>query len=426
MASPTYESLCLSSSLPIVPTVLDALRSVGTYQRGGLVLDISGNHPKNAAALHRRLGEADLLVILSFLKSSTTLSSAIVELRVCNNFSTDKVISELSTLILEEKLPKLASIDLSNSDVTPEACNSLISALLLQDVKATTSTSASPGTISRFQSLTLDGNPIGNLGGLAIANLVTNLSSLTSLRVARCELQTDAIIALASSLEKTNTLSFLDLSEPRLFSRNEETIYHIAKALRTNRSLKHLALRKHPYLSDSGITMLFDYLIDNSTNSQLNRSVKEKSDNSKGLISLDISNNHLGPPSGVIIAKAFLSGLDLQHLNLSRCRIGDEGAIALSKSLSSLGNRSTLVTLNLSYCGIGDEGEEAIAEYISKNDCTLSSIQLFGNENVAGARGTTALGIVLLSGAARCESDLKPYVVDEEMHLGYEKVGNES
>jgi Ran GTPase-activating protein (RanGAP) involved in mRNA processing and transport len=104
--------------------------------------------------------------------------------------------------------------------------------------------------------------------------------------------------------------------------------------------------------------MLFDYLIDNSTNSQLNSTVKERSDSSKGLVSLDISNNHLGPPSGVIIAKAFLSGLALQHLNLSRCRIGDEGAIAISKSLSSLGSQSTLETLNLSYCGIGNEGEQ--------------------------------------------------------------------
>lgn len=410
MATSSYESLCSSSGLPVVPSVLEALRSLGSYQRGGLVFDISGNNPKNAAALRRRLNEADLLLIITYLKSHDALLSSIADFRACCNFSTDKVITELSALISEGKFSKLTSIDLTNSDVSPEACCSLVSALLTRDAKAI----LTAGT-SKFQTLTLDGCPIGDPGGLALARLVTNLASLTSLRVARCELKTDAIIALASSLDKTSSLTVLDISEPRLFSRNEETMYHIAKALRTNRSLKHLALRKHPFLSDTGVTMLFDYLIDNSTSG-----AGGATQVGGGLTTLDLSNNHLGPPSGVVIGKAFQSGLGLQHLNLSRCRIGDEGAVALSKSLLSLGNQTSLETLNLGYCGIGDEGEEAIAEYISSDECTLSSIKLFGNENAAGSRGTTALGVAVLSGTVRCETDVKPYVVDEEMHIAFQ------
>jgi len=405
----SYETLCSTANLPVVPSVLETLARSGSYQRGGLVLDISGNHPKNASVLRRRLGEADLLLIISYLKSHEALAASIGELRACCNFSTDKVIAEFSALIADGKFTKLTSIDFTNSDVSPEACCGLVSALLTRDAKNISSTGS-----SRFQALTLDGCPIGDIGGLALASLVSNLSSLTTLRVARCELRTDAIIALASSLDKTTSLTVLDISEPRLFSRNEETMYHIAKALRTNRSLKHLAIRKHPYLSDSGVTMLFDYLIDNSINGA-GGATQEGS----GLTTLDLSNNHLGPPSGVLIGKAFQSGLGLQHLNLSRCRIGDEGAVALSKSLLSLGDRSSLETLNLGYCGIGDEGEEAIAEYISSDECTLSAIKLFGNENLAGSRGTTALGVAVLSGAVRCECDLKPYVVDEEMHIAY-------
>jgi hypothetical protein len=66
----------------------------------------------------------------------------------------------------------------------------------------------------RSKVLVLDANPLGELGGAAIAGLVECLPSLTQLRLCRCELGIDAIIALCASLARTASLRLLDLSEP--------------------------------------------------------------------------------------------------------------------------------------------------------------------------------------------------------------------
>ena len=138
------------------------------------------------------------------------------------------------------------------------------------------------------------------------------------------------------------------------------------------------------------------------------------------LASLDLSSNRLGPPSGVTFAKAFESGLALRALNLSRCRIGDEGAVALARSLTAAGG-GRLERLDLRACGVGDEGNEALAEWLGGPACGLREVLLFGNDSTPGARGTTALGVAIMSGAVRCATDLKPYVVDDAMMLAQQE-----
>ena len=265
----------------------------------------------------------------------------------------------------------------------------------------------------------IDGNPLGDEGGLALAQLVERHGALRRLSAARCELRTDALIALASSLARTRTLAALDISEPRLFSRNEETTYHVARALRSNLTVGHLAMRKHPHMSDSGVASLCDFLLDNSAAAAAAASDPAAG---PGVLSLDLSSNRLGPPSGVTLAKAFESGLALRRLDLSRCRIGDEGAVALARAFVALGTAARLESLDLRSCSIGDEGEEAIAEWLTSDACSLREIRLFGNGNEAGARGTTALGVAIMSGAVRCAVDLKPYVVDGAMMLAHQDV----
>jgi Ran GTPase-activating protein (RanGAP) involved in mRNA processing and transport len=264
-----------------------------------------------------------------------------------------------------------------------------------------------------LEQLVLDGNAIGDEGGAAVAELASALPTLRALSVARCELRQSALISLSVALAATgpraSALASLDVSEPRLFSRNEETTYHLAKALRANVALEHLAMRKHPHLSDAGVASLCDFLLDNAAAGGR-------------LESLDVSSNRLGPPSGVTFARAFESGLALRALNLSRCRIGDEGAVALARSLGAAGG-GRLERLDLRACGVGDEGNEALAEWLGGPACGLRECLLFGNDSSPGARGTTALGVALMSGAVRCATDLKAYVVDDAMMLAEQALG---
>ena len=69
------------------------------------------------------------------------------------------------------------------------------------------------------------------------------------------------------------------------------------------------------------------------------------------------------------------SANQLQHLDLSYNSIGDEGAEALSKSLSSL---IALQHLILSYNSIGDEGAEALSKSLSSL-IALQHLYLSGN-----------------------------------------------
>lgn len=258
---------------------------------------------------------------------------------------------------------------------------------------------------SQLFELTLDGNPLGEGGGAAVAALLVAHASLDSLRLSRCDLDAAALVALASALSHTTTLRVLDVSDSRTTSRNEETAAHFAKALRGNSSLERLVLRKHAKLVDSGVEALCDALLDNTT-----------------LRELDLSANALGPPSGIALAKAIADGVQLAVLQLSACRVGDQGAAALAATLARGG--CGLRLLDLRYNGIGDAGIAALAAALASPECVLETLLWWGNPGLGpGSAGAAAWGAALKLGGVRANTDVRAFIVDQEVHCARDDLG---
>ena len=86
-------------------------------------------------------------------------------------------------------------------------------------------------------------------------------------------------------------------------------------------------------------------------------------------------------PAGVpALCEAFKNDVTTTKLDLTRLRIGDEGAAALAEALRV---NCTLKELHLVNNNIGDEGAAALAEALKVN-CTLKELHLFNNS--IGAR----------------------------------------
>ena len=249
-----------------------------------------------------------------------------------------------------------------------------------------------------LEELTLDGNPLGEAGGVALAGLVEAHPRLAHLRAARCDLGPDALIALASALSATTSLRLLDVSEPLLFSRNEETTGHFARALRANASLVRLVMRKHPHAGDAGAEWLCDALLDNAS-----------------LRELDLSANALGPPAGASFAAALSAGAALTSLELASCRLGDGGAAALAGAIA--GGECALRHLDLRSNGIGAAGVAALMAALCAPGCGLESLFLWGNPGLRPGEGAEAVLEALRSGAVRAVTDLRPSEVDGEAQV---------
>jgi len=281
----------------------------------------------------------------------------------------------------------LSSLNLSDNSFGAEGARVLSNVLL----------SACPN----LQELALDGCPLGEAGGCLIASLVEAHPNLAILRVAQCGLQMDAIIAIASSLARTSSLSVLDISGCVLFSRNEETTSHIARALVGNGSLVRLAMRKHPHITDTSVEWLCDALLDNAV-----------------LRELDLSFNALGPPSGVFFSRALSSGSSITVLQLAGCRLGDEGASALASVLG--GGNSPVCELNhldLRKNSIKAKGIAALMSALEHPACPLQQLLLGGNPGLAPGAGAEAVSSAILSGLLRTAMDLEVNTVDGEAQI---------
>jgi Ran GTPase-activating protein (RanGAP) involved in mRNA processing and transport len=251
--------------------------------------------------------------------------------------------------------------------------------------------------------LNLDRNPLGEEGGHAVAGLIASHGTLESVRVSHCELNAAALVALASALSRTVSLRVLDISETRTLSRNEETVAHLARALRGNASLERLVMRKHAHMVDSGVDTLCDALLDNAA-----------------LRELDLSANALGPPAGAALAKALVDGAQLTALRLSACRVGDQGAVALADALKRGG---VLTVLDLRYNSIGDAGVAALAAALTQEACALQVLLWWGNPGLRpGTPGASAWGAALASGNVRAVTDTRAYIVDDEVHVAREDI----
>jgi hypothetical protein len=363
-----YTEFCSASGVTPFPPVVAALELAGPE------LSIKG------VPGARRLADADCAALGA--------TAAAMNLKVLSLVAHDISDAGAAALVAEDRCASLVALDLSLNSVGAAGCAALAAALR---------------GAGELEELALDGNPLGEAGGVAIAGLVEAHPRLAQLRLARCDFGPDALIALAAALGATGSLRLLDVSEPLLFSRNEETAGHFARALRANFSLVRLVMRKHPHTTDTTAEWLCDALLDNAS-----------------LRQLDLSANPLGPPTGAAFAHALGAGAALTHLELSSCRLGDGGAAALAAALAA--PDCALRHLDLRANGIGEAGVVALMGALREPACKLECLWLWGNPGLKPGPGAEAVMDALSSGAVRAVTDLQPFEVDGQAQVAMVRV----
>lgn len=365
-----YEDICRTRGCAPSTTLLSLLAASPPG-----VLDVRGG-PAPAP----RLTDDDCAAL-----GETLEATRLGVLLASNNKFTDE---GFAALLGGGRAGSLQTLDISGNMLGPAGAAALAATLI--------------GSAPSLLELVLDGNALGEDGGASVATLIEMHPSLASVRLARCELGTSALIALSHAISKSTSLRLIDLSEPRTFSRNEETMSHISGALRASTSIERLVLRKHRYASDTAVERLADAILDNAT-----------------LRELDLSANNLGPPTGETLAKALFDGAQLTVIQLSACRLADAGAIAFADVLAR--GACVLRVLDLRNNEIGDAGIAALAAALASPACPLEQLLVSGNPGLQSARaGATAWGDAVSSGNVRAATDVRAYVVDGEIHCAQE------
>jgi len=161
--------------------------------------------------------------------------------------------------------------------------------------------------------------------------------------------------ALAKALEKTETLTHLDLSGNML---DDDKVRMVASGMVDNLSVTHLNL-SHNKIADRGV-----------------RALAKLMDQRSIIAHMDLRDNQIHTEGGRAIARALRTNTSLLELNLRLNRLGDEGASAI---LEVLGEKNqTLQRLNLSSNALEKRSSSAISNLL-KSNATLLELDLACN-----------------------------------------------
>lgn len=318
------------------------------------------------------------------------------ELHVGFGNITNVGITTIANALLDAESPLFFSgLYVQENDIGPDGVRTLVDGLL-----------SIGGT--NVATLDLEGNPLGDEGGMSIAELIKFHPTISNLNLARCGLDFDAWIDICSAVPFSRTLQHLNLSEPMVNSMNGESIHHIGRAIRASETITSLVLRKQPHFRDEELSSFLDYALDNNT-----------------LSYLDLSRNALGPTAGLYLSNAFRDGLQLVKLDLSYCRLSNEGVHYLCVAMQK-GYMNTLLELDLRSNDISKEGLDEIADTIAFPSCPLQVLLLWGNHMRPGTGDGDKLGRLLLDGLVKggyenghIYLDLEAYEVDGEVMISH-------
>ncbi|OWZ20120.1 putative LRR protein [Phytophthora megakarya] len=292
----------------------------------------------------------------------------------------------------------IAELNLQGNHLGSESCRLLCVAL------------DAAGTTSPLRRLNLNGNPLGSVGGHAIAALLgSSTCPLQELDLGNTDLDVSNLIAIAQSLRVNRNLEALNLDNPIIKTREEEAIQYIGKMLQVNRVLTNLSLAKYQ-MSDQGAQVLAERLLDN-----------------RSLRRLVLRANRIGSSGASALAALLLRHPTLAEFDLSANRIGDTGAKAFAQVLRA--NLATpLEVLSLCSASLTDEGVAAIAAaclnpQTSDAGYRLRCLFLWGN--IFGPK-SSPLVLELCESGGRfhqygVETDFLPRQVDDEVLVAHQE-----
>jgi Ran GTPase-activating protein (RanGAP) involved in mRNA processing and transport len=293
---------------------------------------------------------------------------------------------------------QISELNLQGNRIGSESCRLLCAAL------------DAAGAASPLRKLNLNGNPLGPVGGHAIAALLgSSTCPLMELDVGNTDLDVSSLIAIAQSLRVNRGLEALNLDNPIVKTKEEEAIQYIGKALQVNRVLTNLSLAKHQ-MTDHGAQVLAERLLDNRT-----------------LRRLVLRANRIGSTGASALAALLLRHPTLAEFDLSANRIGDAGAKAFALVLRA--NMATpLEVLSLCYTSLTDE---AVASLVTaclrpqnpEAGSRLRCLLLWGN--IFGPK-TSPLMLELCEPGGRfhdygVETDFLPRRLDDEVLVAHQE-----
>lgn len=185
---------------------------------------------------------------------------------------------------------------------------------------------------------------------------------LVTLRLENCSLAGRHFTVLMSALKCNSSLKELYLGENKLSSSDA---IQICNFLRVNSRLKLLNLANNQ-LEDKGVLQITD---------GLSSQAKNMDATGKGLVDLNLFNNHFTFKSMPHLACALMDSRSLRVLDIGHNNINNEGIHCLKEAL--MRNR-TLRELGLKGCRITCEGAVALAEFVADSP-TIDKLNLSDN-----------------------------------------------
>ncbi|KAG2482784.1 hypothetical protein HYH03_018322 [Edaphochlamys debaryana] len=362
--------------------VCEPITSIIEALDAGRPLDVISLDGKSKELFNKRIQPMQVFALCEALYEYDSLAV----IRLSNNSLNDMAAQALARLMQVNKSLKL--LDLSRNDVTAAGAQALTEVLARPE--------------AGLQALVLRGNPLGDTGLLAIADMLRTNTSLTMLDLADTHCAIKGFIGIANALtDSNNTLQILDLEDAQLQAPQDSTYQHLCRMLCCNSALTELSLAKCR-LVDSQLELLVTYGFQRSQSTWT---------------SLSLRGNRLSPFSGPTLERLVSHCPRLQRLNLASNALGNDGAMALARCLPAC---ACLSELDLRGNGIGDVGLAALAGALPLVH-TLELLTIWGNHFGPGACRAIAeaLGQPAL---ARLRTDVRPYVVDGEHCLALQEV----
>jgi len=153
--------------------------------------------------------------------------------------------------------------------------------------------------------------------------------------------------SLAKSIERTETLTYLDLSGNLL---DDDKVRMVASGMVDNLSVTHLNL-SHNKIADRGVRALAKLL-----------------DNRSVIAFMDLTDNQVHTEGGRALARALRGNHSLVDLSLRLNRLGDEGGKAICDVLR---HNSTMQKLNLSANALGQATANSLGNLLATNKALL-------------------------------------------------------
>jgi len=219
-----------------------------------------------------------------------------------------------------------------------------------------------------LRTLRLDFNPLGREGGLAIAKMLEQNTSLETLSLGSTSLDTTTMVCLYAVLRNCKYLKNVNLQKAVLFSKHDDTAKHAAQMLCINNNLVSLNLA-NTFVGDLGAQTIAQALDRNSTCKRL-----------------CLANNRFGEAGARAFAALFRSKkCAIATLDLSHNGIGEVGGASLGDALAGC---TALRKLDLSFCGLGEEALRRVAAGMNLNSA-LHSLRLWGNDFSGALSGSS-------------------------------------